>query len=111
MVANYFTKWIECEALTNITEKQMESFLQKSIMCRFGVPHLIITDNGIQFEGKFKNLCADLQITLAQSFVKTPQTNEQIKAMKKKILTTLKQKVSEAKSDWLEELPRICTPY
>lgn len=66
-------------------------------MCRFGVPHLIITDNGIQFEGKFKNLCADLQITLAQSFVKTPQTNEQIKAMKKKILTTLKKKVSEAK--------------
>ncbi|KAA3474448.1 rve domain-containing protein [Gossypium australe] len=85
----------------------MESFLWKSIVCRFGVPRLIIIDNGTQFQGKFKNFCANLQIALAQSYVKTPQTNGQVEAMNKNILIALKKKVGDANCAWLEELPRI----
>ncbi|KAA3453237.1 rve domain-containing protein/RVT_3 domain-containing protein [Gossypium australe] len=74
-VVDYFTKWIEAEALATITEKQMESFLWKSIVCRFRIPRTIITDNEMQFQGKFKQFCTDLQIALSQSLIKTPQTN------------------------------------
>ncbi|KAA3467173.1 gag-pol polyprotein [Gossypium australe] len=37
VVVDYFTKWIETEALATIIEKQMEYFLWKSIFCRFEV--------------------------------------------------------------------------
>ncbi|KAA3483218.1 rve domain-containing protein [Gossypium australe] len=59
---HYFTKWIEAEALATITEK-------------LGIPRTIITDNGTQFQGKFKWFYANFQIALTQSLVKTPQTN------------------------------------
>jgi len=43
---NYFTKWIEVNPLTAITTRNVQSFVWKNIVCRFGLPHVIITDNG-----------------------------------------------------------------
>ena len=43
---NYFTKCIEVEPLTAITAQNVQSFVWKNIVCRFGLPHVIITDNG-----------------------------------------------------------------
>ena len=49
---DYFTKWIEAEALTKLTVQQVQTFVWKNIICRFGIPHTIITDNGRQFIDK-----------------------------------------------------------
>ena len=35
---DYFTKWVEVEALATITKKNVRSFVWKSIICRFGIP-------------------------------------------------------------------------
>ena len=43
---NYFTKWVEAEALATITEKNVRSFIWKSIICRFGIPRVLVSDNG-----------------------------------------------------------------
>jgi hypothetical protein len=40
-----FTKWPEATPVVNITQGAAVAFL-KSIVCRFGVPSHIITDNG-----------------------------------------------------------------
>lgn len=77
---DYFTKWIKVEALATITKRKMKSFLWKSIVCKFGMPHLIIIENGTQFQEKFKGFYTDLHIVLA---------------MNKKILTALKKKVEK----------------
>ena len=42
---DYFTKWVEAELVTTITEANITSFVWKNIICRFGVPHVIISDN------------------------------------------------------------------
>ena len=47
---DYFTKWVEAEALATITEARIWSFVWKSIICRFGIPRTIILDNGQQFD-------------------------------------------------------------
>jgi len=52
VVVDYFTKWIEVEALTRITTQQVQIFVWKNIICRFGIPHTIITDNGRPFTDK-----------------------------------------------------------
>ena len=43
---DYFTKWVEVELVTTITEAKVTSFVWKNIICGFGVPHVIISDNG-----------------------------------------------------------------
>ena len=47
---DYFTKWVEVEALAMITEKKVHNFVWKNIVCRFGIPRTIISDNGRQFD-------------------------------------------------------------
>ena len=32
---NYFTKWVEAEALATITEKNVRSFVWRNIFCRY----------------------------------------------------------------------------
>ncbi|CAL2229438.1 unnamed protein product [Prunus armeniaca] len=46
VVVDYFTKWAEAEALAIITAARIETFIWHNIVCRFGIPHTIVTDNG-----------------------------------------------------------------
>ncbi|KAL0405421.1 UNVERIFIED_CONTAM: hypothetical protein Slati_3856000 [Sesamum latifolium] len=49
---DYFTKWIKAEPLARITEGEVMKFIRKNIVCRFGIPREIISDNGRQFQGR-----------------------------------------------------------
>jgi len=46
VVMDYFTKWIEVEPLAAISSKNVQNFVWKNIVCRFGVPNTIVSDNG-----------------------------------------------------------------
>ena len=55
---DYFIKWVEVGLVTMITKAKVTSFVWKNIICRFGVPHVIILDNGKQFDNpKFRKFC------------------------------------------------------
>ena len=63
VATNYFSKWIEAEAFTSIKDKDVVQFVWKNIVCRFGIPQSIVTDNGPQFESiVYKNLYHELKI-------------------------------------------------
>ncbi|XP_030970169.1 uncharacterized protein LOC115990480 [Quercus lobata] len=49
---DYFTKWVEAEALANIRDVDVKKFVWKNIITRFGTPHTLILDNGLQFDSK-----------------------------------------------------------
>ena len=53
IATNYFTKWVEAVPLTQAMGKQISMFILNYIICRYGIPHSIITDNGgtIQKQG------------------------------------------------------------
>ena len=60
---DYFTKWVEAEALATITEARIRSFMWKNIICRFGIPSTIISDNERQFNSQgFRDFCSNLGI-------------------------------------------------
>nr|KYP46940.1 hypothetical protein KK1_031422 [Cajanus cajan] len=42
---DYFTKWIEACSLAKITAENVQKFTWKSIVCRIGIPHSLVTDN------------------------------------------------------------------
>ncbi|GJV61548.1 reverse transcriptase domain-containing protein [Tanacetum coccineum] len=46
---DYFTKWIEAKPVATITGSQVKKFAWDNIVCRFGLPGEIISDNGKQF--------------------------------------------------------------
>ena len=43
---DYFTKWVEVEALATIMEKKIRSFLRRNIICRYGIPRVLVFNNG-----------------------------------------------------------------
>ena len=60
---DYFTKWVEAKPLVHITEHKDESFIWKLIICRYGLAHTLVTNNGRQFDNQaFKDFCVDLHI-------------------------------------------------
>ena len=60
---NYFTKWVEVQPLATFTEKNVRNFVLKSIICRFEIPRVFVSDNGKQFDNDaFKDFCQQLGI-------------------------------------------------
>ena len=45
VIIDYFTKWIEVEALATITKEKVQGFVWKNIVCKFGILRMIISDN------------------------------------------------------------------
>ncbi|XP_057994971.1 uncharacterized protein LOC131175276 [Hevea brasiliensis] len=43
---DYFTKWVEAESYKVVGAKQISKFVRKNVICEFGVPHEIVSDNG-----------------------------------------------------------------
>ena len=60
---NYFTKWVEAEPLAIIKDVDAKRFVWKNIVTQFGIPHTLVSDNGLQFDSKaFRRYCCDLGI-------------------------------------------------
>src|SRR3954464_4097805 len=75
---NKFSKWIEAMPVTNQSGKTAVKFFE-SIVYRFGVPHIIIMDNGSNFMSKeFQDFCEGLGINISYASVAHPQTNGQV---------------------------------
>nr|XP_009388173.1 PREDICTED: uncharacterized protein LOC103974991 [Musa acuminata subsp. malaccensis] len=70
---DYFTKWVEAEPLATIIERQVEKFVWKNIVTRFGLSRAIITDNGSQFAStRFREFYANYEIQLKFSSMAHP---------------------------------------
>ena len=46
---DYFSKWVEVKSSVNNHGSKIRSFVWKNIVCRFGIPRTIISNNGRQF--------------------------------------------------------------
>ena len=51
VVIDYFTKWVEAASYFILKAKHVARFLEKNIVCQFGVPQEIISNNGSHFKG------------------------------------------------------------
>ncbi|XP_042404864.1 uncharacterized protein LOC121995102 [Zingiber officinale] len=112
VAVDYFSKWVEVEALAKITEDVVIQFLWKNILCRFGIPHKLVSDNGRQFQGKkIQAWCKGFGITQAFSSMVYPQSNGQTKVVNREIVRGLKVKLDHVGGNWVEELSSILWAY
>nr|XP_025678202.1 uncharacterized protein LOC112778047 [Arachis hypogaea] len=108
----HHSTWIEAQPLAKITSAQMISFVWQKIICRFGIPWHIITDNGRQFtDHNFQTFLQNLKIRQHFSSVDHPQSNGLAEAANKVLLQALQKKLDEAKGLWAELVPEILWGY
>ena len=98
VAVDYFIKWAEVEPLVTITKAKIEDFVWKNILCRFGIPNAIVTDNGQHFDNKkFMMFCSKFIINLCFTSPAHPQSNRQVEVINKIIKCTLKTSLDKAK--------------
>ncbi|XP_048624081.1 uncharacterized protein LOC111209022 [Brassica napus] len=108
VLTDYFTKWVEAEAYASITDKDVQIFVWKNIICRHGLPYEIITDNGSQFiSHHFKGFCDRWRIRLNMSTPRNPQSNGQAESTNKTIIDGLKKRLDLKKGCWADELDGV----
>ncbi|XP_077251725.1 uncharacterized protein LOC143890939 [Tasmannia lanceolata] len=80
---DYFTKWVEVKAVAKPNSKPTENFFYHDVVCRFGIPRILVTDNGPQFaSAEFGRFC-----------------------------DSLKKRLGEAGKNWVEALPSVLWTY
>ncbi|KAL8091611.1 hypothetical protein AgCh_034024 [Apium graveolens] len=109
---DYFTKWIEAKPLAKITTKQVAQFLWENIMCRYGIPRILVTDNGTQFNNEeFKKYCEENEIELRFTSVAHPQANGQAEVANRIIQDGLKKRIEKSRNNWVDEILPILWAY
>nr|XP_010323592.1 uncharacterized protein LOC104648371 [Solanum lycopersicum] len=78
---DYFTKWVEVVTFKSVTKKAVVDFVHSNIICRFGIPKIIITDNAMNLNSHLmKELCEQLKIVHRHSTPDRPKANGAIEA-------------------------------
>ena len=96
----------------NIRDVDAKKFIWKNFVTRFGIPHTLISDNGLQFDSKaFRRYCSELEITNRYSTLAYLQGNGQAEAVNKTIVNGLKKRLDDAKGRWVEELAHVLWTY
>jgi ribonuclease HI len=112
VAVDYFTKWAEAETLAKATDYQVINFVWKNVICRFGTPIAIVSDNGPQFNStRFRSFCTELRIKNEFSTPYHPQSNGQVEAVNKILKDILKKKIHDLKASWSDELPSTLWSY
>ncbi|KAL0454554.1 UNVERIFIED_CONTAM: hypothetical protein Slati_0794600 [Sesamum latifolium] len=108
VAVDYFTKWVEAEPLARITEGEVMKFIWKNIICRFGIPRKIISDNGRQFQGqKIQEWCQEQRFTT----VAHPQANGQVEVTNRILVQGIKRRLERVGGNWAEELTSVLWAY
>ncbi|KAL0427954.1 UNVERIFIED_CONTAM: hypothetical protein Slati_2970200 [Sesamum latifolium] len=112
VAVDYFTKWVEAEPLARITEGEVMKFIWKNIICHFGIPREIISDNGGQFQGrKIQEWCQGLRIKQRFTTVAHPQANGQVEVTNRILVQEIKRRLERVGGNWAEELTSVLWAY
>jgi transposase InsO family protein len=89
----------------NVTKQVVVRFIKNQIICRYGVPSKIITDNGSNLNNNMvEALYKDFKIAHHNSFPYRPKMNGVVEAANKNIKKIIQKMVVKHK-DWHEMLP------
>ncbi|XP_073219715.1 uncharacterized protein [Cicer arietinum] len=102
---DYFTKWVEAASYANVTRSVVVRFIKRELICRYGLPNKIITDNASNLNNKMmKELCDNFKIQHHNSSPYRLKMNGAVEAANKNIKKII-QKMVEIYKDLHEMLP------
>ena len=100
-----FTKWIEAKPVKTSESRPVIDFIY-GVVQRYGIPHIIITDNGTNFTAdEVKLWCNNMGIKLNYASVYHPQTNGQVERANGLIMSGIKSRLvrslKESNTHWV----------
>ncbi|XP_071712901.1 uncharacterized protein [Rutidosis leptorrhynchoides] len=108
VAVDYFTKWVEAKAVHTITRLQVRNFVWECIVCRFGIPRELVSDNGTKIaKDPFKTWCTDLNIIQKFTSVAHPHANGLCEVTNRDIVSGIKKRLYEKRTGWVDELPNV----
>jgi transposase InsO family protein len=95
---DHYSKWCKVRPIKDHDGTTAVKFLEEEIICRFGVPKFIFTDNGGEWMAKFDLMCKKYGITHQFTAPQWPQCNGMVERM----IKTLKNGLSVVSSTGLD---------
>ena len=112
VIADYFSKWTEAFPMKNKCADTVADILVGNIILRFGMPLVIHSDQGREFEnGLMKSLCALLGCTKTRTAPYHPESDGIIERFNRTCLMMLSMFVNDRRDNWDELLPFIMHAY
>uniref|UniRef100_A0A2N9HVA1 Uncharacterized protein n=1 Tax=Fagus sylvatica TaxID=28930 RepID=A0A2N9HVA1_FAGSY len=108
---DYFTKWVEACSFKNVTQVAVTRFVKNNIICRYGMPEMLITDNASNLNNRMMDqLCQQFKIQHHNSAPYQPKMNGAVEAANKNVKKILS-KMTETYKDWHKHLPYALCAY
>ncbi len=82
---NHYSKWCKAKAVADHGAKTTAKFLEDDMICRYGVPRFVLTDNGGEWGVEFDVMCKDYAIQHQCTAPQWPQCNRMAERMIKTI--------------------------
>lgn len=112
VVMDYFTKWPEVFAIPNQEATTVASKLVEEVICRFGVPLEIHSDQGRNFESQvFKEVCEILGMHKTRTTAYHPQSDGMVERFNQTIERHLAKLVDTHQKDWDKRIPLFLLSY
>jgi transposase InsO family protein len=107
-----FTKYCIAEVANTFDAARTCKFIFESIICVFGTPREILTDQGTNFDAQLtKELCDALKIEIKHSTTYHPMCNWQVERQNKTLITMLKCYVQDNPHDWSKYINQMVFAY
>ena len=109
---DYFSKYCEAIAIPDFTALTTANFIFNNIICRFGSPQMIITDQGVNFEAELtKELCKLCGIVKIRSTSYHPEGNGMVERMNKTLKQILRIYTINNENNWDKNLQQVLNTY
>jgi hypothetical protein len=110
---DHYSKWCEAKAVADHGAKTAAKFLEDEVICRYGMPRFVLTDNEGEWAAEFDVMCNDYGIHHQRTAPQWPQSN----GMAERLIKTIKHGVTvlSATPDnancWDEQLAKVMFGY
>ncbi len=86
VAVDHYSKWCKAKAVADHGAKTAAKFLEDDVICRYGVPKFVLTNNGGEWAAEFDVMCRDYGIQHQQTAPQWPQCN----GMAERLIKTIK---------------------
>ena len=112
VMADYYTRWVEAFPLPDQRAETVARVIVRDIVSRYGVPAVLHSDKGPNFESKLiKELTNLLGIKKVKTTAYHPQCDGLVERLNQTILRMLSKHVAENQKDWDLWLPCVLLAY
>lgn len=112
VIIDHHTRWVELTPLGRITAESVADTVFDKWISRWGVPRLIVSDNGPQFiSSLYDNLCNKYQIRKILTSPFNPRGNSVVESYMRSLKNTVRLCIDIFKTSWDRVLPAAAFAY